>query len=139
MVTYPTTEPACSRLLDTVVQTLFRIIPEDGLSLAVLDKQGNCWTSHPAECVWLSSDETLLHDLIERIDDGNDPAVMSVNDMYVVASQLLTDKADYGYSLLLLPKRNADSILQNWDLIELTLRQITLNIELLERGHTALC
>jgi hypothetical protein len=139
MATYDVTDVSMTGLIDLLVQTLFNIIPEDGLSLAILDQHGNCWSSHPSELLWLSSDDALLSDLTDRIDDGNDPLVVAVNDTYVVASQLMTEKANYGYSLLVLPKRNADSVLQNWDLIELVLYQINLNAQLYENNPSALC
>lgn len=135
---YDTTEFPGNSLMDSLVQRLIQIIPEDGLSLALVDKLGNCWFSHPSELVWLSSDDTLLGDLTDRIDDGHDPVVMAANDTYVVGSQWVTDNTDYGYCILVLPKRNADSVLQNWDLIELILHQINLNAQLFEYSRPSL-
>jgi len=113
-------------LVNKLGLVLHEIVPEDGLSLLILDTLGRCWSSEPDHIQWIQDNQALVTDLMHRIDDGDEPVTVCSCEACVVAAQLKTPHFNYGYVFLVLPKRSSDTTLQNWDLIELVLQQVNL-------------
>ncbi len=113
-------------LAEQIVQDLSHIMPEEGISIAILDRSGHCWGSHPEQLEDLNLSFSFLEDIMNRIDDGDEPVVTSIGDTCMVASQLTTPSSYNGYVLVILPKRNTESTWQHLDLIEVILGQIHL-------------
>ena len=123
-----------SGVMERVAQDLFDIMPEEGVDLLFVDRQGNRWSNRPDAPFGAKGDESLIHSLIVRIDDGDDPAVVQIGDVCVVASQLSRDHKQWGHVMVVLPKRSVDTANLNLDLADLVLRQTNLLAQTLCRA-----
>mgnify|MGYP001493809880 CR=1 FL=1 len=129
-------------LSEQVARELFDVLPERGLMLVVMDRDGTCWSSHPEEFAALGIGDSFLQDLRAKVDDGAEPVITQVGETSVTMAQLATDQTNCGYAIVVLPRYSPESTLTNIDLVETLLSQITLIARLVEktstltRGHT---
>lgn len=123
-----------SRVMERVAQDLFDIMPEEGIALVFVDRQGNWWSNRPDAPFGAKGDVSLIKSLIVRIDDGDDPAVVHTGDVCVVASQLSRDHMQWGHVMVVFPKRSVDAANLNLDLADLVLRQTNLLAQVLCRA-----
>lgn len=126
-------------MIDRLKQDLSHMLPEERVEIVFVDKHGTYWSSRMGESSGLGADEPVLVDILARIDDGHDPLIMSLNDTCVVASQLVTSITNWGYIVVLFPKRNSDSALPSLDLAELVLDQIKLIAQMHENRFAVGC
>jgi hypothetical protein len=134
MDTCDATSSSTYRLNEQIARQVFDMLPERGPILALLDRAGHCWPSHPEEFARLGLDETLLQDLRAKVDDGAEPLITQVGDASVTIAQLATDRTNCGYLVIALPRYSPESTLTNIDLVETLLSQITLIARLVERS-----
>ncbi len=129
-------------LSELVAREVFDVLPEQGPMLVIMDREGNCWPSHPEEFARLGISDTFLQDLRAKVDDGAEPVITQVGEASVTVAQLATDQTNCGYVVVILPRYSPESTLTNIDLVETLLNQITLIARLVEktgtltRGHT---
>jgi len=124
---------AVDGLNEQVARQVFEAVPESGLVLAILDRRGNCWPSDSDAFSRLGLDETLLNALCARVDDGVDPARVSVGDAVVTVTQLATEQTNCGYLVLVEPPRGGDPTRASQDLVEVLFSQISLVARLVEQ------
>jgi len=122
------------RLNEQIARQVFDMLPERGPILAIMDRAGHCWPSHPEEFAKLGIGEALLQDLRAKVDDGAEPVITQVGEASVTIAQLATDQTNCGYVVIALPRYSPESTLTNIDLVEALLSQITLIARLVERS-----
>lgn len=123
-------------LSEQIAREIFDMLPERGPILTIMDRDGNCWSSHPEEFAGLNLTDSLLKDLRAKVDDGAEPVLTQVGETSVTIAQLATDRTNCGYAIVALPRYSPESTLTNIDLIETLLSQITLIARLVEKTAT---
>ena len=116
---------------ERLVKVLGSCLPEDGMDLILIDRQ-QCRTSGSSAYDRFIEDTSVIEDMIVRIDDGDEPAMTRVGDVFVVGVPLLTPCCDYGYALLVLSNVDDESLLKNWSFVECVLNQMQCIAGLLE-------
>ncbi len=124
-----------SVLSEQVARQLFEILPESGLVIVILDKDGNCWPSDSEAFSKLHLDESFLRQVCHKIDDGQEPVVTQLDQCSIISAQLATSKTNCGYVIIALPQYNPESTLVNIGLIEILLNQVNLIAKLLEKNN----
>jgi hypothetical protein len=124
-----------SVLSEQVARQIFEILPESGLVMVILDKDGNCWPSDSEAFSRLHLDESYLRQVCQKIDDGHEPVVTQFEECSIVAAQLATSRTNCGYVIIAMPQYNPESALVNIDLIEILLNQVNLTAKLLEKNN----
>jgi hypothetical protein len=127
--------PGCI-LNKQVAHQIFDILPEQGVIMAIIDRQGNCWLSNPEKFSQLNINESFLKELCDKIDDGTEPVVTQANECSIIATQLTTDRTNCGYVLITLPQYTPESTLANIDLIEVLLNQVGIIANLIEKNNS---
>jgi len=122
-------------LNEQIARLIFEVLPERGLIMVIMDRDGNIWPSNSEEFAKLSVSESFLKELCAKIDDGVEPVVSQVNDCSVIATQLATERNNCGYVIIALPQYNPESTLINIDLIEMLLNQVGLIAKLIEKNN----
>ena len=117
---------------ERLVKVLGSCLPEDGMDLILIDRQQCRWTSGSSTYDGFIEDTSVIEDMIVRIDDGDEPAMTRVGDVFVVGVPLLTPCCDYGYALLVLSNVDDESLLKNWSFVECVLNQMQCIAGLLE-------
>ena len=124
-----------SILNEQIARHIFEVLPENGPIIIIIDKNGNIWPSDSGQFTKLSLNESFLKDICARIDDGAEPLMTNNNDCSIIGIQLVTEKLNYGYILIALPKYSPESTLVNIDLIEILLSQFNLIARLIEKNN----
>lgn len=135
-----TYEPQLSRrseLNEQIAREIFGILGEDGPVLIIMDREGNHYLSNPARFSELSISDSFLKELCSKIDDGAEPVVTQMNDVGIVATELVTEETHCGYVVMALPQYNIESTMINFGLVELLLNQIGLIAALIEKTERA--
>ena len=109
---------------------IFDIIPDQGLDVAFLDRQGNIHTSEQSCLGEFFSDQDHINHLITRIKDGEDPVISQFGDESIIASELSAGNSSCGYVFLSLPGANGNSTETHMNLIEFILSQLNLIADL---------
>jgi len=107
-----------------LIEVLGSCLPEDGMDLILIDRNQGAWASAPTAYNEFCEDTRILDHMISRIDDGDDPALTRVGDVFLAGVHLWTPACDYGYAMLMLSHSDGDSLLQNWPLVETVLNQM---------------
>jgi len=124
-----------SLLSEQVARHIFEILPESGMVLIILDKEGNCWPSNSEEFSKLHIDQVGLKQLCQRIDDAQEPVISQFDNCSIVSAQLATSKINCGYIIIALPHYSPESTLTNLELIEVLLNQVSLIARLIEKNN----
>ena len=135
MDTCETTFSATHLLNEQIARQVFDVLPEQGPLVALMDRDGHVWPSHPEAFTKLNLSAALLKDLRAKVDDGAEPVITQVGDTSVVVAQLATDRTNCGYVAIALACHRPESTLTNIDLVEAMLSQITLIARLIERSR----
>jgi len=122
-------------LTERIVSQIFEVLPDKGPLLIIMDTNGNSRPSDPEEFSRLSISESFLKEVCIAVDDGVEPVIASSNGCSFIAGQLATEENNYGYVFVVLPQNNPESILEQFDLIEMLLNQISLIAELIEKNN----
>ncbi len=134
MEIYDATFTASYALNEQIARQVFEALPECGLVLAIVDRDGNCWSSDSEAFGKLNLSETLLDDLRAKVDDGAEPAVTQVGDVGVVMAQLATEDTICGYLILAVSRCGSESVQASIDMAEALIGLITLVAKLIERN-----
>ncbi len=126
--------PRCM-LNEQIARQFSDTLPEQGPTMAIIDRQGNCWPSNPEKFSQLNINESFLEGLCDKIDDGDEPVVTQANDCSIIAAQLATDRTNCGYVIIVLPQYTPESTLINIDLIEILLNQVSIIANLIEKNN----
>ena len=128
-------------LTEQIAREVFDVLPDRGPMLVIMDRDGECWFSHPEEFASLGVADTLLQDLRAKVDDGAEPVITQVGETSVTMAQLATDQTQCGYVVVVLPQYSPESALTHIDLVETLINEVTLIGRLVEktailaRGH----
>ncbi len=126
--------PGCV-LDEQIARQIFDILPEQGVVMAIMDRDGNCWPSDSQKFSDLNISDSLLRELCAKIDDGTEPVVTQADDCSIIASQLATERTNCGYVIIALPQYSPESTLININLIEVLLNQLGLITNLIEKNN----
>ena len=126
--------PSCV-LNEQIARQIFDILPEQGLIMVIIDRDGNCWPSNSENFSTLNISESFLKELCAKIDDGAEPVITQTDDLSIVATQLATEQTNCGYVIIALPQYSPESTLINIDLIEILLNQTGLIAKLIEKNN----
>ena len=126
--------PSCV-LNEQIARQIFDILPEQGLIMVIIDRDGNCWPSNSENFSTLNISESFLKELCAKIDDGAEPVVTQADDFSIIATQLATEQTNCGYVIIALPQYSPESTLINIDLIEILLNQTGLIAKLIEKNN----
>jgi len=118
-----------------VAAEVFDTLSERGPILALMDRGGNCWSSHPELFATLGPGPELLEDLWAKVDDGAEPATAQIGDTTVMVAQLATEQTNCGYLVLVVPRSSAEWAQINLDLVEALFGQVTLIAQLFEKSR----
>ncbi len=117
---------ANSSKIESLVAHLYDIIPDNSMMVVLSNRAGRLWASHPQEVEVLNIENEQWQDIMERLDDGDDPVVVSTNDVHIVGAQLSGIRLDYPYVMILLARRASDVLLQQMGLVEMVINQVDL-------------
>jgi hypothetical protein len=126
---------SASILEEQLSQEIFNIVPEDGLVVGIINQTGNCQFNDSEAFAALNVKEALLKELCERVDDGQEPALIRTGQNNIIVSQLAGEQGSYGYIFLALPQDNCELSAASFSLIEMLLNQVRLIVELLEKNQ----
>ena len=121
-------------LNEQLARQIFEIFPDQGPIMVIMDREGNSWPSDSEKFSSLNLSDSFVKDLLAKIDDGVEPIITQVDDISIIASQLVTDRNNCGYVIMALPQYSPESTLINIDLIEILLNQISLIAKLIEKN-----
>ncbi|MBN2181236.1 MAG: hypothetical protein JW715_04920 [Sedimentisphaerales bacterium] len=122
-------------LNEQVARQLYEVLPEQGLTILIMDKKGNIWPSDSEEFAKFNINGVDLKELRDKIDDGVEPVITQIDDCSIIASQLATERSNCGYIIIILPQYSPESTLINITLIETLLNQFNLIANLLEKNN----
>lgn len=126
--------PGCV-LNEQIARQIFDILPEQGLVMAIIDRDGHCWPSDSHKFSELNINDLLLKELCAKIDDGTEPVVTQENNCSIIGTQLATERTNCGYVIIALPQYTPESTLTNIDLIEMIFNQLGLIANLIEKNN----
>jgi len=110
-----------------LIQSLYEGLPEDGASLLLLNREGDIRAGYPENGVSLPQlNMDTWQDIVKRIDDGDDPVITGTNDACLVVTELSCALGPWAYAVVVLPQRSVEHVLQNFDLIQMILGQMSL-------------
>jgi hypothetical protein len=124
-----------SVLSEQVARQIFEILPDSGLIMVFLDRDGNCWPNNSDEYSKLNLSATFLKELCEKIDDGQEPVVTQVDQCSIIGAQLATKRTNCGYVVVALPRYSSQSTKVVLDLVEVLLNQVNLIAKLVEKNN----
>lgn len=112
----------------TLIQSIYAELPEDGATLLLLTRDGQVRPGYPEgsfSSQHLNAD--TWQDIINRLDDGDDPVITGTNDASLVVTELPRPLGPWAYAVVVLPQRPVEHVLQNFDLIQIILGQVGLS------------
>jgi hypothetical protein len=122
-------------LSEQIGQQIFDALPEDGILVAIIGRDGTRWTSDPDAFARLGLDDATIAEFRARVDDGVEPVVMRVNDASIMMAQLHTEHTDCGYALVVLSRGTGKPVVPDISLLETCLGQMNLVARLTEENR----
>jgi hypothetical protein len=125
-------------VIEKIAEQFFPVLDEDGPSVVFFDGNGKYLTSDKEKALFILADTQMIGHICTCLDDGADPVICSVNGCTVAVSHLVTDAAEYGYILLVLPNHTPESAVANSDIIDIVLNQAGLIARMVDSdfGHS---
>lgn len=121
-------------LSEQTAQHVFDALPEEGVIVAIIGRDGTRWTSDPDAFARLGLDDASIAEFRARVDDGVEPVVMRLGDACIMMAQLRTEHTDCGYALVVLPRGTGKLVAPDISLLEACLGQIALVARLTEEN-----
>ncbi len=122
-------------LFEQIGRRVLETIGEDGPLVAILDGEGNCWSSDEQRFNPVAEQRQLLDAFCGQIGDGCEPFVGSIDGWEVVGTQLHTERMRCAYVLIGLAGFDRDSTVANMPLIEMLLNQINVIAALIDNNN----
>ena len=122
-------------LNEQIARQIFEVLPEEGIIMLIKDRNGNSWPSDSEGFASLNITESFMDNICSQIDDGVEPVISKINNCSIIATQLTTEQNHCGYVILALPGYDSKLTVQNINLIEMILSQISLIAQLLEKNN----
>jgi len=122
-------------LNEQTARQVFDTLPEEGVVVAILDRNGTRWLSDPEAFERLGLDEASIAEFRARVDDGVEPVVARLADASVSMVQLTTGHTNCGYAMVALPRSTGKPNVSDVNLLEAYLGQIALIARLTEKNR----
>jgi hypothetical protein len=122
-------------LSEQTARQIFDALPEEGVIVAIIGRDGTRWMSDPDAFARLGLDDASIGELRARVDDGVEPVVIRLSDASVMMAQLCTEHTDCGYALVVLPRGTGKPVAPDISLLEVCLGQIALVARLTEENR----
>lgn len=122
-------------LNEQTARQLFDTLPEEGVIVAIMDRDGTRWLSDSEAFDRLGLDEASIAELRARVDDGVEPVVTRLGDASITMAQLTTEHTNCGYAMVVLPRGIGKPGVSDVNFIEAYLGQITLIARLTEKNR----
>jgi hypothetical protein len=135
MDTCDTTFSGSHMVNEQTARQIFDVLPEEGVIVAIMDRDGTCWTSDSEAFARLGLDEPSLAELRGRVDDGAEPVIVRLGDASVTMAQLTTEQTNCGYAIVALPRSTSRPVISDANLLEAFLGQISLIARLVEKDR----
>jgi hypothetical protein len=135
MDTCETTFAAGLSLNEQTAREVFDTLPEEGVVVAIMDRDGTRWLSDSEAFDRLGLDEASMAELRARVDDGVEPVFVRLGDANISIAQLTTGQTDCGYAMVALPRGTGKPGVSDVNLLEAYLGQIALVARLTERNR----
>ena len=135
METCDTTFSTSLSLNEQTARQVFDTLPEEGVVVAILDRDGSRWLSDSEAFERLGLDEASLAEFRARVDDGVEPVVTRLGDASISMAQLTTGRTNCGYAMVALPRGTGKPCASDVNLLEAYLGQIALVARLTENNR----
>lgn len=135
MDTCDTTFSTGLSLNEQTARQVFDTLPEDGVVVAIMDRDGTRWLSDADAFDRLGLDEASIAEFRARVDDGVEPVVARLGDVSLSMSQLTTGHTNCGYVMVILPRGTGKPGVSDANLLEAYLGQIALVARLTEANR----
>jgi hypothetical protein len=135
METCDTTFSTGLSLNEQTARQIFDTLPEEGVVVAILDRNGTCWLSDSEAFERLGLDEAAIAEFRARVDDGVEPVVARLGDASISMVQLTTGHTNCGYAMVALPRGTSKPGVSDVNLLEAYLGQIALVARLTEKNR----
>ena len=122
-------------LTEKIARHIFASLPQNDSIVVIVDRDGNYWPSNSESFSALNISSFFLQQICAKVDDSTEPVLTQFNDSSIIAAHLTTGRTDCGYVFLIMPHRSPESTLENIDLLEMLLSQITLIATLAEKNN----
>jgi hypothetical protein len=116
-----------------IASNIFSVLPEDGLALAIIDRNGHRYTSEPEALAARGVTDEVVRDLCTRIDDGYEPIITKAGETTIIGTHLATDRCNYGYVVLMLKDCCPSTAMGSISLIETVLGLMNLVARITEQ------
>jgi len=134
MDTGNTTFSAGHTLTEQTARQIFDSLPEEGVIVVVMDRDGTRWTSDSEAFARLGLDDALLAEFRARVDDGVEPVVARLGDTSITMAQLSTEHTNCGYVMVVLSRNPGKPVVSDINLLEAYIGQIALVARLTEKS-----
>lgn len=112
-------------LNEQIANELFRVMPQEGVVVAIIDDQENCWPSDQDRfCEFFNSIQ--FDQVFARIADGDEPVIAESPNGTAITTQLTVGDINCGYLTVALENKTPEEVLVNMDIVELILNQVAL-------------
>ena len=135
MDTCDTTFSTGLSLNEQTARQVFDVLPEEGVVVVIMDRDGTRWLSDSEAFDRLGLDEALIAELRARVDDGVEPVVTRLGHASIAMAQLTTGHTNCGYAMVVLPRSAGKRGVSDVNLLEACLGQIALIARLTERNR----
>jgi len=135
MNTCDTTFSAGQTLSEQTARQIFDSLPEDGVIVVFIERDGTRWTSDSEAFARLGLDDASLAEFRARVDDGVEPVVTRLGDASITMAQLSTEHTDGGYVMVVVPDGPDKLAASDVSLLEACIGQISLVARLTERSR----
>ncbi len=122
-------------LTEQTARHIFDSLPEEGVMVVIMDRDGTRWTSDSEAFARLGLDDASLAEYRARVDDGVEPVVVQLGDASITMAQLSTDRTNCGYVMVVLSHNSAKPAASDINLLEAYMGQIALVARLTERSR----
>lgn len=122
-------------LSEQLARCILPEIPESDLWLILADSDRNLRAGDENRLKKYFPEQDLLRSLCDRIDDGQDPVLASLEDGCLLGTELYTERINAGYLFLVLPGYTLQTVRVNMDLFELLFSQMRLICSLVEKNN----
>ena len=126
------------QVFNQTAKLVFESFESTDITFALISKHGSCTANKPDIFVKIFNRRNLLEAVCARIDDGDEPVMICVDDSLVVASGLSTG-GDSGYIIMILPGYSPEKAAECTEFIEVILNQISLLAQQVECNIESSC
>ncbi len=135
MDTCDTTFSAGHTLNEQTARQIFDSLPEEGVIVVIMDRDGTRWISDSEAFARLGLDDASLAEFRARVDDGVEPVVARLGDASITMTQLSTDHTNCGHVMVALPRSPGKTGASDVNLLEAYMGQIALVARLTEKSR----